>query len=263
MHRSVASRMRGLVAVKRVIDYAVKVRVQPDKLGVELGNMKMSMNPFCEIAVEEGIRLKEQQKLSELVAVSIGPEKCSEQLRQALAMGADRAIHVKTDARTDQELLPLSVAKILQKVVEKETPMMVLLGKQSIDGDNNMTGQMLAGLLGWPQATFASKVTHNEEGSGLEVNREVDAGISVHRLPLPAVLTADLRLNEPRYATLPNLMKAKKKPFETLNAADLGVDLAPRYEVLEVTDPPAREGGATMVDSPDALIAELKKAKVL
>jgi len=262
MRATAVRSMRGLVAIKRVVDYAVKVRVRPDKTGVELNNMKMSMNPFCEIAVEEGIKLKEQQKLSELVAVSIGPDKCAETLRQALAMGADRAIHVKTDVRTDQELLPLNVAKILQKVVEKESPMMVLLGKQSIDGDNNMTGQMLAGLMGWPQATFASKVQVSEE-AGLEVEREVDAGISVHRLPLPAVLTCDLRLNEPRYATLPNLMKAKKKPFETLAAADLGVDLAPRYEVLEVVDPPVRQGGATMVDSADALVDSLKKAKVL
>jgi electron transfer flavoprotein beta subunit len=253
--------MRGLVAVKRVIDYAVKVRIQPDKKGVELNNMKMSMNPFCEIAVEEGIRLKEKKQLAELVAVSIGPDKCAESLRYALAMGADRAIHVKTAERPDQGLLPLSVAKILKAIVEKENPMMVLMGKQSIDGDNNQTGQLLAGMLNWPQATFAS--TLELDGASMTVQREVDAGISVHRMPLPAVITTDLRLNEPRYATLPNMMKAKKKPLETLDLSAMGIDITPRYEVLEVNEPAQKVGSAKVCASVDELISELKTAKVI
>lgn len=255
--------MRAIVAVKRVVDYAVKVRVKADKSAVELTNVKMSMNPFCEIAVEEGLRLKEKGHLSELIAVSCGPAKSSETLRQALAMGADRAIHLKTDMRTDQELQPLAVAKLLAKIVEKETPLMVLLGKQAIDDDSNQTGAMLAGMLGWPQAGCASKVDVDDGKTSVMVAREVDTGIQEVKMPLPAVITADLRLNEPRYATLPNLMKAKKKPMETIDASSLGVDLAPRMQVLKVEEPAARAGGIK-VDNVDALLDKLKtEAKVL
>ncbi|CEM19478.1 unnamed protein product [Vitrella brassicaformis CCMP3155] len=255
--------MRALVAVKRVIDYAVKVRVKPDKSGVELNNIKMSMNPFCEIAVEEGVRLKEAGTLSELVAVSCGPDKSQESLRQALAMGADRAILLKTDYRTDMELQPLAVAKLLKKMVEKEDPMVVLLGKQAIDDDSNQTGQLLAGMLGWPQATFASKLAFNSGLTGVDVTREVDAGLQTISLKLPCVVTCDLRLNQPRYATLPNLMKAKKKPLEVVDAASLGVDMSPRLEYLSVEEPPKREGGRK-VDSVDELLDKLRnEAKVL
>jgi len=255
--------MRAVVAVKRVIDYAVKVRVKADKTAVETDSVKMSMNPFCEIAVEEGLRLKEKGHLKELIAVSCGPDKASETLRQALAMGADRAIHIKTKLRTDQELQPIHVAKLLAKVVEKESPTMVLLGKQAIDDDSNQTGSMLAGLLGWPQAGCASKVEVDDSKTFITVAREVDSGIQEVKCPLPAVVTADLRLNEPRYATLPNLMKAKKKPMEVLDAESLGVDLAPRLQVLKVEEPPARAGGKK-VDSVDDLVDKLKnEAKVL
>jgi len=255
--------MRALVGVKRVVDYAVKIRVRSDKTAVELDNVKMSMNPFCEIAVEEGLRLKEKGHISELVAVSCGPAKTTETLRQALAMGADRAIHLKTDMRTDSELQPLAVAKLLAKVVEKETPVMVLLGKQAIDGDSGQTGGMLAGLMGWPQAGGASTVSVSEDKTTVVVAREVDAGIQEVKMPLPAVITADLRLNEPRYATLPNLMKAKKKPMEVIDAASLGVDLAPRLHTIEVVDPPARQGGVKVADV-DGLIDKLRtEAKVL
>lgn len=254
---------RALVAVKRVVDYAVKVRVKSDKTAVDISNVKMSMNPFCEIAVEEGIRLRERGHIKELVAVSCGPDKASETLRQALAMGADRAIHLKTDMRTDQELQPLAVAKLLSKVVEKETPAMVLLGKQAIDSDSNQTGAILAGLLGWPQAGCASKIDVSEDQKSALVAREVDSGVQEVRCQLPAVLTADLRLNEPRYATLPNLMKAKKKPMEVMAAADMGVDLTPRLQVLKVEEPPPRAGGAK-VESVDELLTKLKdEAKVL
>ena len=255
--------MRALVAVKRVVDYAVKVRVKPDKSGVDLNNVKMSMNPFCEIAVEEGLRLKEKGHISELVAVSAGPDKASETLRQALAMGADRAIHLKTDMRTDQELQPLAVAKLLAKIVEKETPSVVLLGKQAIDDDSNQTGALLAGLLKWPQAGCASKVEVDDAKTALTVEREVDSGIQEVKVPLPAVVTADLRLNEPRYATLPNLMKAKKKPMEVVDVKSFDMDLAPRLQVLKVEEPPARAGGVK-VNSIDELIDKLKnEAKVL
>jgi len=255
--------MRAVVAVKRVVDYAVKVRVRPDKTAVETDSVKMSMNPFCEIAVEEGLRLKEKGHLKELIAVSCGPDKASETLRQALAMGADRAIHIKTSMRTDQELQPLAVAKLLAKIVEKESPSMVLLGKQAIDGDSSQTGAMLAGLMGWPQAGSASKVDVDEGKTLVSVAREVDSGIQEVKMPLPAVITADLRLNEPRYATLPNLMKAKKKPMEVLDATSMDVDLAPRVEVLRVEEPPARAGGKK-VDSVDDLLDKLKsEAKVL
>eukprot|EP00929_Paragymnodinium_shiwhaense_P110189 TRINITY_DN76983_c0_g1_i1.p1 TRINITY_DN76983_c0_g1~~TRINITY_DN76983_c0_g1_i1.p1 ORF type:complete len:256 (+),score=82.82 TRINITY_DN76983_c0_g1_i1:89-856(+) len=252
--------MRAVVAVKRVVDYAVKVRVAADKSGVALDNVKMSMNPFCEIAVEEGIRLKEKGHIKELIAVSAGGDKAAETLRQALAMGADRAIHLKTTMRTDQELQPLAVAKLLQKVVAKEEPQIVLLGKQAIDGDSNQVGQMLAGLQGWPQAGCASKVEVSDDKSSVTVSREVDSGIQDVKMPLPAVITADLRLNEPRYATLPNLMKAKKKPMEVIDAASMEVDLAPRLQVIEVNEPPARKGGV-MVESIDELVEKLKSEK--
>jgi len=255
--------MRGLVAVKRVVDYAVKVRVKPDKTAVEINSVKMSMNPFCEIAVEEGLRLKEKGHISELVAVSCGPDKASETLRQALAMGADRAIHIKTKLRTDQELQPLAVAKLLAKIVEKESPNMVLVGKQAIDDDSNQTGSMLAGMLGWPQAGSASKVEVDAGKTSIEVEREVDTGIQKVKMSLPAVVTADLRLNEPRYATLPNLMKAKKKPMEVMDAESLGVDIQPRMQVIQVEEPPARAGGKK-VESVDDLLSKLKgEAKVL
>eukprot|EP00928_Gymnodinium_smaydae_P088749 TRINITY_DN727_c0_g2_i2.p1 TRINITY_DN727_c0_g2~~TRINITY_DN727_c0_g2_i2.p1 ORF type:complete len:256 (-),score=98.85 TRINITY_DN727_c0_g2_i2:103-870(-) len=249
--------MRALVGVKRVIDYAVKIRVKKDMTGVELDNVKMSMNPFCEIAVEEGLRMKEKGHIKELIAVSAGPDKAAETLRQALAMGADRAIHLKTTMRTDQELQPLAVAKLLAKIVEKEDPQVVLLGKQAIDDDSNQTGALLAGMMGWPQAGGASEVTVSESKDSLIVAKEVDAGIQTVNIPLPAVVTADLRLNEPRYATLPNLMKAKKKPMEVIDAASLGVDLKPRLEVLKVEEPPARAGGKK-VESVDELIDKLK-----
>lgn len=253
--------MRAVVAVKRVVDYAVKVRVSADKSGVELASVKMSMNPFCEIAVEEGLRMKEKGHIKELIAVSCGPDKASETLRQALAMGADRAIHLKTSMRTDQELQPLAVAKLLQKIIEKEQPSIVLMGKQAIDDDSNQTGSMLAGMLDWPQAGSASSV--EVDGESLKVAREVDAGIQEVKIPLPAVVTADLRLNEPRYATLPNLMKAKKKPMEVIEAESLGVDMKPRLTVIQVVEPPVRAGGKK-VDSVDDLINKLKtEAKAL
>jgi len=255
--------MRALVAVKRVVDYAVKVRVSADKKGVELKNVKMSMNPFCEIAVEEGIRLKEKGHLKELIAVSCGPDKAAETLRQALAMGADRAIHIKTAMRTDQELQPLAVAKLLAKVVEKESPNMVLLGKQAIDDDSNQTGSLLAGLMDWPQAGSASQITVSDDAAYITVAKEVDTGIQEVKMPLPAVITADLRLNEPRYATLPNLMKAKKKKMEVIDATSFGIDIEPRLEVLMVEEPPTRAGGKK-VDSVDELVDKLKtEAKVL
>lgn len=247
--------MRLLVGVKRVIDYAVKVRVKPDKTGVELNNVKMSMNPFCEIAVEEAVRLKEAGVVKEIVAVSVGPKQAQETIRTALAMGADRGVHVTTDLRTDQELQPLAVSKILQKLVEKETPDIVMLGKQAIDDDANQTGQILAGLLDWPQATFASEV--KVDGENLTVTREIDGGLQTLAMGLPAVVTADLRLNEPRYATLPNIMKAKKKKIETIKADDLEVDLTPRLKITKVEDPPVRKAGI-MVDDVDTLVDKLK-----
>lgn len=251
---------RALVCVKRVIDYAVKVRVKSDNTAVELTNMKMSMNPFCEIAVEEGIRLKEKGVISELVVMSCGAAKTQDTLRQALAMGADRAILVQTDLRTDQELQTLQVAKLIKSVVEKESPLFVLMGKQAIDDDSNQTGQILGGLLDWPQGTFCSKI--EIDGANALVSREVDAGIQDLSMPLPAVFTADLRLNEPRYATLPNLMKAKKKPLEIIDAASL-CELSQRFETLKVENPPVRQGGS-MVPDVDTLIDKLKNtAKVL
>lgn len=247
--------MKVIVGVKRVIDYAAKVRVAANKSGVELANVKMSMNPFCEIAVEEAIRLKEKGVATEVVVVSIGEKKAVEQIRTALAMGADRGVHVTTDLRLDQELQPLAVAKLFKEVVTKEEPGLVLLGKQSIDGDCAQTGPMLAALLGWPQATFACKI--DVEGSDLSVERETDNGTEVIKVATPAIVTADLRLNEPRYATLPNIMKAKKKKVETIDAASYGFSLDPTYTVTEVNEPPPRKGGIT-VESVDMLVDKLK-----
>ena len=249
--------MKVLCAVKRVVDYNVKIRAKGDKTGVETANVKFSMNPFDEIAVEEAVRLKEAGKASEIVAVSIGPAACQETLRTALAMGADRAILVQTDA----EVQPLAVAKLLKALVEKEGPRIVLLGKQAIDDDSNQTGQMLAALLGWPQGTFASKVA---PGDGtLTVTREIDGGLETVELTLPAVVTTDLRLNEPRYASLPNIMKAKKKPLDTVTPDSLGVDVAPRLKTLKVSEPPSRKAGVKVADVA-ALIDKLKtEAKVI
>src|SRR5881398_3097267 len=243
--------MKLLVAVKRVIDYNVKPRVKMDGSGVDLANVKMSMNPFDEIAVEEAIRLKEKGVASEIVAVSIGPAKAQETLRTALAMGADRAILVQTD----DEIEPLGVAKILAKIADEEQPQIVILGKQAIDDDANQTGQMLAALLGWPQGTFASKLSL--EGGEVSVTREVDGGLQTVKLKGPAIVTTDLRLNEPRYASLPNIMKAKKKPIADKTPADYGVDTAPRLEVLKTTEPPVRKAGAK-VGSVAELIGKLK-----
>ena len=249
--------MKILVPVKRVIDYNVKVRVKSDGSGVELANVKMSMNPFDEIAVEEAIRLKEAGKATEIVAVSIGPAQASETIRTALAMGADRGILVKADAMPE----PLAIAKILKGIVEAEQPGLVIMGKQAIDDDSNQTGQMLAALLGWPQGTFASKV---EVGAGtVNVTREIDGGLETVALKLPALVTTDLRLNEPRFVKLPNIMKAKKKPLDVLKPADLGVDIAPRLVTLSVQEPPKRQAGIK-VDSVATLVDKLhKEAHVL
>jgi electron transfer flavoprotein beta subunit len=248
--------MKVLVPVKRVVDFNVKIRVKTDGSGVELANVKMSMNPFDEIAVEEAIRLKEAGKATEIVAVSIGPQQAAETIRNALAMGADRGILVKTDAMVE----PLAVAKILKGVVAAEQPGLVIMGKQAIDDDCNQTGQMLAALLNWPQGTFASKVAIEDDG--LRVTREVDGGLQTVKLKLPAVVTTDLRLNEPRYASLPNIMKAKKKPIDARTPADYGVDTAPRLEILNTADPPARKAGAK-VGSVAELVGKLRNAGVL
>jgi electron transfer flavoprotein beta subunit len=243
--------MKLLVCVKRVVDYNVKIRVKGDGSGVELANVKMSMNPFDEIAVEEAIRLKEQGKATEIVAVSIGPQQAAETLRTALAMGADRGILVKTDAAVE----PLAVAKLLRQVVEQEKPDLVILGKQAIDDDSNQTGQMLAALLGWPQGTFAFRLT---PGDGtIDVTREVDGGLQTVGLKLPAVVTTDLRLNEPRYASLPNIMKAKKKPLDETTPEALGVDITPRLKVLKTAEPGGRKAGVK-VGSVAELVAKLK-----
>ncbi len=243
--------MKVLVPVKRVVDYNVKIRVKADKTGVDLANVKMSMNPFDEIAVEEAVRLKEAGVATEVVAVSIGPAQAQETLRTALAMGADRGILVKTD----DEVQPLAVAKILKALAEAEGPQVVILGKQAIDDDSNQTGQMLAALLGWPQATFASKVTLADGKA--TVTREVDGGLQTVELKLPAIVTTDLRLNEPRYASLPNIMKAKKKPIDEKSPADLGVDAAPRLKVLSVEEPPKRQAGIK-VKTVQELVEKLK-----
>ena len=246
--------MKILIGVKRVIDAYVKVRVRPDRTGVETGNVKMSMNPFCEIAVEEAVRLKEKGAAEELIAVSCGPSSATEALRTALAMGCDRAVL----AEHDGPLEPLAVAKILKSLVEREKPELVLLGKQAVDNDYNATAQILAGLLGWSQGVFASSL-EAEEGGGLSVAREVDAGLERIRLALPAVVSADLRLNEPRYASLPAIMKARSKPIATIPAAELASDLAPRLEILEVSEPPARPPGVR-VASVAELVAKLREA---
>lgn len=249
--------MKILVPVKRVVDYNVKVRVKSDQSGIELANVKMSMNPFCEIAVEEAVRLKEKGVATEIIVVSIGDAKSQETIRTGLAMGGDRGILVQTDAAVE----PLGVAKLLAAVVKKETPDLVILGKQSIDGDNNQTGQMLAALLGWGQATFASKVEKTD--AGFNVTREIDGGLETLAVNLPAIITTDLRLNEPRYAALPNIMKAKSKPLATMTPADLGVDIAPRVTVLKVTEPEKRKGGVKVKDVAE-LVSKLKtEAKVI
>jgi electron transfer flavoprotein beta subunit len=243
--------------VKRVVDYNVKIRVKSDNSGVETANVKMSMNPFDEIAVEEAVRLKEAGKATEVVAVSMGVQQCQETLRTALAMGADRAILVQTDA----ELQPLAVAKLLKAVVDKESPDLVFLGKQAIDDDSNQTGQMLSALLGWAQGTFASKVELTDGGA--TVTREIDGGLQTVALKLPAVVSVDLRLNTPRYASLPNIMKAKKKPLDTLSTDDLGVDVTPRLKTLKVEEPAKRQGGIKVEDVA-ALVDKLKnEAKVI
>ncbi len=249
--------MKILVPVKRVIDYNVKIRVKPDGSGVETANVKMSMNPFDEIAVEESVRLKEAGKATEVISASLGVQACQETIRTALAMGADRGIQVVTD----QELQPLAVAKALAAIVAREKPELVLMGKQAIDDDCNQTGQMLAALLGWSQGTFVSKLVVSDDG--VTVTREVDGGLETVLLKLPAVVTVDLRMNEPRYASLPNIMKAKKKPIAALTPADLGVDLAPRLKTLKVEEPPKRKGGVK-VASVEALVDKLKnEARVI
>lgn len=248
--------MKIMVPVKRVVDYNVKVRVKSDNTGVELANVKMSMNPFDEIAVEEAIRLKEAGKAEEIIIVSVGPTTAQETIRTGLAMGGDRGILVEHDGETE----PLAVAKVLKAIVAEENPDIVLLGKQAIDGDNNQTGQMLAQLLGWPQGTFASEVVA-EEGS-VNVTREIDGGLETVKLNLPAVITTDLRLNEPRYASLPNIMKAKRKPIDMKTAGDYGVDMGTRLTVLKVEEPPKREAGI-MVESVEELVGKLKEKGVI
>jgi electron transfer flavoprotein beta subunit len=249
--------MKALVAVKRVVDYNVKIRVKADKTGVELANVKMSMNPFDEIAVEEALRLREAGIVSEVIAASLGVQQCQETIRTALAMGADRGILVQTDV----ELQPLAVAKLLQAVIEKEQPELVIIGKQAIDDDCNQTGQMLAALLGWPQATFASKIVINDGRA--EVTREVDGGLETVAFKLPAVVTTDLRHNEPRYASLPNIMKAKKKPIDVMTPEQLGIDPTPRLVTLKVEEPAKRQGGVK-VGSVAELVAKLKdEARVI
>jgi len=249
--------MKVLVAVKRVIDFNVKIRVKPDKTGVETANVKMSMNPFDEIGIEEAVRLREAGTASEVIAVSMGPQACQETIRTALAMGADRGIHVLSDA----ELQPLAVAKLMKAIAEKEQPQLVVLGKQAIDDDSNQTGQMLAALLGWSQGTFASKL--KIEGGKALVTREIDGGLETVELKLPAVMTTDLRLNEPRYASLPNIMKAKKKPIEPLTPEALKVDVAPRLVTLKVEEPQKRQGGKK-VGSVQELVDKLKnEARVI
>jgi len=250
--------MKALVAVKRVVDFNVKIRVKSDGSGVELSNVKMSMNPFDEIAVEEVVRMKEKGIVQEVVAVSIGPSKSQETIRTALSMGADRGLLIETPE--GQAIEPLAVAKLLKAVVEAEKPGFIILGKQAIDDDCNQTGQMLAALMGWPQATFASKVVI--EGEAALVTREVDGGLETLKIKLPAVITTDLRLNEPRYPSLPNIMKAKKKPLETRKAADYGVDITARLKVLKTVEPPGRKAGVKVANAAE-LVAKLKEAGAL
>jgi len=249
--------MRILVPVKRVIDANVKVRVKADQSGVETTNVKMAINPFCEIGVEEALRLKEAGKASEVVVVSVGEQSSQETIRTALAMGADRGILVQAPP----DLEPLNVAKLLKAVIGREEPGLVILGKQSIDGDNNQTGQMLAALLGWPQGTFASKL--ELEDGHIRVTREIDGGLETVRLVTPAIITTDLRLNEPRYASLPNIMKAKKKPIDTMTPEDLGVEAKPRLKVLKVTEPPKRKGGVLVKDAAELVEKLRNEAKVI
>ena len=249
--------MKVLVAVKRVVDYNVKVRAKADGSDVDLNNVKMAINPFCEIAVEESVRLKEAGVATEVIAVSVGEKSCQEQIRTALALGADRGIQVETEG----ELQPLAVAKLLKAIVDKEQPELVILGKQSIDGDNNQTGQMLAALAGWGQAAFASEIVI--EGDKLKVIREVDAGLQTLEISMPAIVTSDLRLNEPRYASLPNIMKAKKKPLDVFTPADLGVDSSGNIKTLKV-EPPAERQAGVKVETVEELIDKLKnEAKVI
>ena len=249
--------MKILVPIKRVIDPYVSIRVKSDNTGVETDNVKMSMNPFCEIAVEEAIRLKESGKAEEIIVVSVGNQSCQETIRTALAMGADRGIHVLID----QTVEPLSIAKILSKIIDEEKPGLVISGKQAIDGDNNQTGQMLAALTDMPQGTFASKI--EIDGDKIQVTREIDGGLQTVKLNMPAIITTDLRLNEPRYASLPNIMKSKQKPIEKIDISELGIDLKPRLSVIEVNDPPERKAGI-MVKDLEELVEKLKnEAKVL
>ena len=248
--------MKIIVPVKRVVDANIKIRVKADRSGVELANVKMAMNPFCEIAVEEALRLKEAGKATEVIVVSIGAANAVETLRTALAMGADRGIHVKAEGRIE----PLAVAKLLKAIVAKEEPVLVILGKQAIDDDSNQTGQMLAALLDWPQGTFASKVS--VDGDHVEVTREVDGGLQTVRLALPAVVTTDLRLNEPRYASLPNIMKAKKKPLEETTPEALGIDASPRLEVVSIREPAGRQAGIKVASAAE-LVEKLKTVGVL
>ena len=253
--------MKVLVPVKRVIDYNVKVRVKADGSGVDLANVKMSMNPFDEIAVEEAIRLKEAGKVDEVIVVSIGVEKCQETLRTGLAMGADRAILVKASDDVHNDVEPLAVAKILKGVVDQENPGLVICGKQAIDNDLNATGQMLSALMGWSQATFASEL--NIEGDAAIVTREVDGGLQTVKVTMPAVVTVDLRLNEPRYASLPNIMKAKKKPIDIKSSEELGIDVSPRIENIKISEPPTRQKGVMVADVAE-LVQKLKyEAKVI
>ena len=249
--------MKVLVPVKRVVDPNVKIRVKSDKTGVELANVKMAMNPFDEIAVEEALRLVEAGTAREIVAVSMGPQPCQETIRTALAMGADRGIHV----RTEEAPQPLAVAKLLEAIVAREAPDLVIMGKQAIDDDSSQTGQMLAGLLGWPQGTFASKLDIGE--GRMEVTREVDGGLETVALDLPAIVTTDLRLNEPRYASLPNIMKAKRKPIDELTPEELGVDAAPRLRVLKVEDPPKRQAGVVVGDAAELVDKLRGEARVI
>ncbi|MCF6221182.1 MAG: electron transfer flavoprotein subunit beta/FixA family protein [Robiginitomaculum sp.] len=248
--------MKVLVPVKRVLDFNVKVRVKSDESGVDLANVKMSMNPFDEISVEQAVRMRESGTATETIAVSIGPDKAAETIRTSLAMGIDRGIHVKTDA----EVEPLAVAKILKAIVEEEKPDLVILGKQAIDDDSNQTGQMLAALMGWPQATFANSI--EKDGDSLTVGREVDGGIQTIKVTLPAVVTVDLRLNEPRYASLPNIMKAKRKPIDAKTPDDYGVDLTPRLTTVKVAEPAGRTAGVKVADAAE-LVAKLKEEGVI
>ena len=249
--------MKVLVPVKRVIDYNVKIRVKPDGTGVETQNVKMSMNPFDEISIEEAVRLKEAGIATDVVAVSMGPKQCTETIRTALAMGADRGIHVLTD----DDLEPLAVAKAMKALVEKEEPQLIIVGKQAIDDDSNQTGQMTSALLGWSQACFASVL--KVEGDKATVTREIDGGLETVNITMPAVVTVDLRLNEPRYASLPNIMKAKKKPIEEFSPADLGVDTTPRLAVVNVAEPPKREGGGKVADVQELVSKLMSEAKVI